>query len=264
MTSCDDLTLDGRRALVTGAGSGMGRATSLLLAARGAEVLTTDVNADTAAETAELCRAEGHSAHAARIDVADYAEVEREIGRLSHEHGPIDIGISCAGIGRLNPVAEIPDDELDAVFDISLGGTYIVTRTLLPGMRERGWGRLVGFSSLAAKTPLPALAHYSAAKAAIIGFTQAVALEAVPDVTVNCICPGQIETPMMLDDLEYARRTDPTTTLDDIRALFVQDIPVGRMGQPEEVAQMIAFLVSDRARFVTGQAINVSGGQEMG
>lgn len=242
----------------------MGRSTSILLAERGATVVATDVDADSAGETAELCRSAGGECGSARIDVSDDAEVQAAVARLEEQHGSIDIGVSCAGIGEFAAVADVAEADYDNVLAVSLGGTYSVTRALLPGMRERGWGRLIGFSSLLAKTPLPQLGPYSAAKAAIIGFTQAVALEVAPEVTVNCICPGMIDTPILRTDLEHARRTDPDATLDDVRRVLSADIPAGRMGQPEEIAQMIAFLVSDAAGFVTGQAINVSGGQEMG
>jgi NAD(P)-dependent dehydrogenase (short-subunit alcohol dehydrogenase family) len=260
----DDLSLEGRIALVTGAGSGMGRATSVLLAERGATVLATDLNAETAADTAEMAAAAGGTARAARIDVADYDEVQHELERLAGTVGPIDIAVCCAGIGSFNAIPDVPEEEIDSVLAVSLGGTYAVVRALLPGMRERRFGRLIGFSSLNAKTPPAGLAHYSAAKAALIGFTQAVALEVAPEVTVNCVAPGMIDTPIMLEDLEFARRTDPDATLEQVIATAALDVPAGRLGQPVEVAQMVAYLASDQAAFVTGQAFNVSGGQEMG
>lgn len=262
-----DLSLAGRRALVTGAGSGMGRATSVLLAVRGADVLATDVDPDTAAETAELCRGAGGKARAARLDVADHDAVVERIAASEAADGPLDVAVHCAGTVTFEVVADVAEAEIDSVLAVSLGGLHAVTRALLPGMRERGFGRLIAFSSLNAKTPPPELGHYSAAKAAMIGYVQAVALEVAPvapGVTVNCVCPGMIDTPIMLGDLEVALRTDPSATLEGVKAEAALNVPIGRLGESGEVAQMVAFLASDAASFVTGQAINVSGGQELG
>lgn len=139
-----------------------------------------------------------------------------------------------------------------------------MTRATLPAMRRAGWGRLIGFSSLNGKTPFVELAHYSAAKAAIIGFTQAVALEvAAAGVTVNCVCPGMVDTPLLDADLELMRRTDPAATMDDVRAALGAEAPLGRIAQPVEIARMVAFLASDAGGYITGQAVNVCGGMEL-
>ena len=253
-----------RVALVTGAGSGMGRATARHLAAHGATVLATDLDGAAAERTAVEARAAGGRIGAARIDVTDAREVVAGIAELTAVHGPVDIAVCCAGIGNFAPLCELEVADADAVLAVSLGGTVNVARAVLGGMRERGWGRLVAFSSLNAKTPPAGLAHYSAAKAALIGWAQAVALEVAPAVTVNCVCPGMVDTPIFLADLEHARRTDPDATLEGVKAQAAREVPAGRLGRPEEIAALVAYLVSDAAAFVTGQAINISGGQEMG
>lgn len=268
MTAVDDsalqIDLTGRRALVTGAGSGMGRSTSRVLAACGAEVIASDIDAETAAETARLCSAAGGQAVGLRLDVTDDDAVLAAVDRVASERGPIDIAVMCAGIGAFAPIEEVTEAELDGVMAVSLRGTYSVTRATLPPMRRNGWGRLVGFSSLNGKTPFAELAHYSAAKAAIIGFTQALGLEvAKTGVTVNCVCPGMVDTPLLDADLELMQRTDPAATMDDVRAALGADVPLGRIAQPVEIARMVAFLASDAGGYITAQAVNVCGGMEL-
>jgi NAD(P)-dependent dehydrogenase (short-subunit alcohol dehydrogenase family) len=268
LTAVDDtvprIDLAGRRALVTGAGSGMGRSTARVLAACGAEVVASDIRGETAAETAELCRSAGGQALDLRLDVTDDAAVLAAVEQVANDRGPIDIAVMCAGIGAFAPIEDVTEDELDGVMAVSLRGTYSVTRATLPAMRRNGCGRLVGFSSLNGKTPFAELAHYSAAKAAIIGFTQAVALEvADTGVTVNCVCPGMVDTPLLDADLELMRRTDPEATMDDVRAALGTDVPLGRIAQPVEIARMVAFLASDAGGYITAQAVNVCGGMEL-
>lgn len=241
----------------------MGRSTSRLMAACGADVLATDIDAEKAAETVDLVRAAGGSAHGAELDVTDDDAVLATVARLAAEHGLIDIAVSCAGIGAFAPVVDVSEHDLDSVVAVSLRGTYSVTRATLPPMLERGWGRLIGFSSVNGKTPFAELAHYSAAKAAIIGFTQAVALEAAPAVTVNCLCPGMVDTPMIEADLELMQRTNPSATLDDVRAELGAGAPLQRMAQPVDVARMVAYLASEAGGYITGQAVNVCGGLEL-
>ena len=268
MTAVDDtalrVDLGGRRALVTGAGSGMGRSTSRVLAACGADVVASDIDGEKAAETARMCRAAGGQAADLRLDVTDDDAVLAAVDRVAAERGPIDIAVMCAGIGAFAPIEDVTEAELDGVMAVSLRGTYSVTRATLPAMRRNGWGRLIGFSSLNGKTPFAELAHYSAAKAAIIGFTQAVGLEvAATGVTVNCVCPGMVDTPLLDADLELMQRTDPAATMDDVRVALGADVPLGRVAQPVEIARMVAFLASDAGGYITAQAVNVCGGMEL-
>lgn len=251
----------GHLALVTGGGSGMGRATCIELATRGATVVAADIDPTKADATAELCRAAGGSAFAAAFDVADDGAVGEAVARIAAEQGAIDIAVACAGTATLGPLVELSDADFDAVVGVSLGGTYSVTRAVLPGMLAAGWGRVIAISSLYGITPVPDVAHYCAAKAAIVGFTQAVALEAAPAVTVNCVCPGNTDTPMIDEDVEHAQREDPSVTAEEVKARFAADIPIGRLARPEEMAAAIAFLAGEEAGFITGTALNATGGE---
>lgn len=243
------MDLSGKVALVTGGGSGIGRATALVLARAGADVIVNDISPDkaegVAAEVADL----GRRGLPIVADVADPAAVDAMIGRALGALQKVDILVNNAGIGLEVPFHQMSKAEWDQMFAVHVGGTFNCTRGLVQQMIDRGWGRVISISSVAGLMGEGGLVHYSAAKAAILGFTKALARELAPrGITVNAVAPGLIDTPM-------ARSIRP-----EMWQKFVQNSPVGHEGKPDDIAHACAYLASEEASFVTGQVISPNGG----
>ena len=242
----------GRVAFLTGAGSGIGRATALVLAKGGADVVVTDINVAGAEETAQAVTTVGQQALALKMDVADLQAVEAAVTTADQEIGNVDILFSNAGIGTQAAFAEMTEAQWDEMFNIHLNGTYHCFRAVLPGMKEKGWGRLISTSSMGAFTGGVRLSHYCAAKAGIAGLTVAMASElARTGVTVNAVAPGVIDTPMVRQSAE--RWVENIT----------KSIPMRKLGQPEDIAHAVAYLASEEAGFMTGQILSPNGGLYM-
>jgi 3-oxoacyl-[acyl-carrier protein] reductase len=237
------VSLTGRTALVTGAAQGLGEAIARALHAREAEVVLADVNVDAAERAAASL---GGGARAASVDVRDRASIERVVD----EAGDVDILVNNAALTVSRSFWEIGQDEWDDVLAVNLRGVFFGCQLAGPRMRERGWGRIVNLASLAGQQGgAVAGAHYAASKAGIIVLTKIVAAELAPHgVTCNAIAPAAVRTPVM-DGI-------PADRLDAVRS----HIPVGRFGEPEEVAALAAFLVSDEAGYITGATYDVNGG----
>lgn len=246
--------LKGRVAIVTGAGSGMGRAVAVRLAAAGASVAVNDLVPEAAQATVDRLISDGGKAIAVAGDVSDSAAVAALIARTTDEYGDISILVNAAGILRRTAVFDMEEAEWDLVLNVNLKGTFLPSRAVLPSMRRSGWGRIVNFSSTAGKTASTlGGAHYTTSKHAVLGLTRHMALEeAAHGITVNAVCPGLIDTEMVRKEVD-----------DDRLRRYTDGFPIQRLGEPAEAAELVAFLASDRAAYITGQALDLSGGDLM-
>ena len=249
--------LHGKTALITGGGGGIGRATALALARQGARIASVDLDGDAAQETAKAIEANGGTSWASMLDVTDSAAVSAVIGEAECALGPIDRLVNIAGIYRLIDAENITDEDWRRMFSIHVDGTFFCCRAALPGMIARGSGAIVNTSSLHAIRGQAGAVHYSAAKGAIVGLTKALAREKAPSgIRVNAVAPGPIDTPLF-------RGAIPPGEADTLIAKRTSIIPMGRLGRVDEVAGVIAFLLSDAASYMTGQIVTIDGGEVM-
>ncbi|WP_112310519.1 SDR family NAD(P)-dependent oxidoreductase [Pseudogemmobacter bohemicus] len=244
---------NGRIALVTGASRGIGRAIALGLAARGFDLALNDIEAQGAAlkETADEARAMGRRVEELYADVSDKAQVQAMVADAVARLGTVHAVVNNAGILRASDVEHCPEDYWDSVMDVNAKGTFLVIQALLPVMKAQGYGRICNISSIGGKHGAPEQAHYSASKAAVMGFTRVLAQEVGPlGITANCICPG-----IILTDMGRVNLDDPA-----ISNAWKAKTAMARIGAPEDVAGPVAFFCSDDSAFVTGQTLNVDGG----
>ena len=242
---------DGRVALVTGGARGMGRAIIELLASRGAQVAVNDLDPEA---TAAAAHAIGNDSLAVAGDVADPNRVRAIVAQVADHYGRLDVLVNNAGIAYHRSIYEITDEEWSRVFAVNVQAVFTFIQSASKPMAANGYGRVVNFSSTAGKNvSTVAGAHYTASKAAVLGITRASALElAAHGITVNAVCPGMIDT-QMIKDAWPQERIDA----------YIPSIPLQRMGQPSEVAELVAFLASERAGYITGAAVDITGGELM-
>ena len=249
--------LDGRRAIVTGAGGGIGRAIALRLAGEGCDVGILDRDLAAAEDAAAAVRQLGRAASAAAGNVALRAEAEAGLAALVSALGGVDILVNNAGILRTAPFLETGDADWHDTFGVNLDGAYHCCQFVLPRMMAGRGGAVVNVSSWTGKKGLPNHAAYGASKFALIGLTQAVAAEmAEHGIRVNAVCPGIIVDTAMREEAERRNRAQG---LPDVETR-VRAVPLRRAGTPADVANLVAFLASDQSDYMTGQAVNVTGG----
>ena len=246
-------SLDNRCALITGAGSGMGRSHALLFAERGARVIVHDVDEAGVAETATGARARGATVATIVQDIHDTAKFRAAILAAEKEIGAIDILVNNAGVsGRNLPFEDIDEESFDRVFAVHVKGAFFATQTVIPGMKQRRYGRIINIASTFGVAGGARASHYGGAKAALLGFTKSWAREyAVHNITVNAVAPGFILTPM----------TQASNGAPDRLAQRITRIPIGRHGEPVDISYAVAWLASDEAGFVTGQVLSPNGGE---
>lgn len=243
------MRLDGRVALVTGAGRGLGAAMARRLAAEGAHTVVVDIDGEAAQRVADDLVAQGHDSLAVACDVTDRAQVAALMRRVQAHFGRLDILVNNAGITRDAAFLKMSDEQWRSVLDINLTSMFLCTQEAVPYMLERGAGRIVCIGSIAGNEGNFGQANYAASKAGVIGLVKSLSKELAPKgITINAVAPGFIDTEMT------ARIPDR------VKEKLLARIPQGRSGRPEEVAGVVAFLASDDAGYVNGQTLNVNGG----
>ena len=252
--------LNGKRAFVTGGAQGIGRAIAHALARSGVKVAIADIDGQAAQRTAKEI---GGSAVAVEIDVRERASVEHAFNEALKLLGGCDICIANAGVSTMSHALDLTDADWDFNFAVNARGIFLTNQIAARHFVTQGAGCIVNTASLAAKVGAPLLAHYSASKFAVLGWTQALARELAPrGIRVNAICPGFVKTGMQAREIEWEarlREVSPERVVDE----YVAQTPLGRLELPEDVADVVVFLCSDQARFMTGQGVNVTGGVYM-
>jgi acetoacetyl-CoA reductase len=244
--------LKGKVALVTGGTGGIGAAICLKLAESGAKIATNYRNEEKAKAWQAEAKAAGHDIAIYQVDVSDFDACQTLVDQVEKDLGPIDILVNNAGITKDGMFKKMSKEKWDMVMNINLDGLFNITKPLVEGMTDRGWGRIINISSINGQKGQMGQTNYAASKAGMHGFTMALAQEvARKGVTVNTVSPGYIATEMVMSVSE------------DVRNSIIAGIPVNRLGTPEEIAALVDFLASDEAGFATGADFSMNGGQHM-
>ncbi len=251
--------------VVTGAGGGIGEAIARRMAAEGAFVAVTDVDAQAAERVRDAIVQAGGRALALPLDVTQPQQAQGAIEQVAEQAGTIDVWVNNAGVSTMNRFTDLTLDDWDFNMNVNARGTFICSQAIARWFIAQGkGGRIINIASMAGKRgAAPFLAHYVASKFAVVGLTQAMAAELAPHgILVNAICPGYVRTAMQEREVQWEAELRGVSAEEVIR-LYVEDTPLGRLEEPDDVAKVAVFLASDDAAFMTGQAINVTGGAWM-
>ncbi len=247
------MSLEGRVALVTGAARGIGRAITEELAGRGADVILADRMLETAENTAaEVAQSTGRQTMAVEVDVASLESAKTMVEKALERFGKVDILVNNAGITRDDLIMRMGEEDFEAVINVNLKGAWNCSKAIIRPMMKQRYGRIVNISSVSGLAGQAGQTNYSASKAGLIGFTKALAREvASRQITVNAVAPGFVPTALTVDLPE------------ELKSYMLNITPLGRMGEPEEIAYAVAFFASDEAGYITGQVLSVDGGMMM-
>jgi 3-oxoacyl-[acyl-carrier protein] reductase len=258
-----DLALNGKVALITGASRGIGKSCALALAEEKCHIAICSRDKETLDKAAEELRGKGADVLAVQADVTKQADNSKFVSQAAEKFGRIDILVNNAGTGRLSDLMELPEEEFRYNMDLMLFGTVQCSKEVIPHMRKQGGGRIINISSIFGKQP-GGLVDYDAIKAAVIMFSKDLANYLAKDnILVNTICPGPIRTPLWEGPGGLGEQLGSVLNMsgpEAIKWFAEQNIPLGHHGDPEDIANLVAFLASGKAKFITGQAINVDGG----
>jgi 3-oxoacyl-[acyl-carrier protein] reductase len=243
---------DGRSIIVTGAGQGIGKAIATRFARDGGSVLVADVNGDQVRDVAAALTADGLHAVACSVNVTDAIQVRAMVDTAIREFGGVDVLVNNAGILRSTKIVAITPDEWDLVMAVNVKGVFLCSQAVHDSMVARGGGRIVHMASLAGRaTSTLGGAHYTTSKAAVLGLMRHMAREWARDgITSNAVSPGMVDTPMARGGTDDARMKE-----------IVAGIPLGRLAEPDEIANLVCFLASDEARYITGASVDIHGGE---
>lgn len=253
--------LKNKIALVTGGAQGIGQCVALKMAEYGAKVAILDYNESGAIATAETIKAAGGEAIGIRCDVSKRDACEEAVKKVVDAFGTIDIAANCAGINVACKMIDMTDDLWDRINNIDLKGTLYISQEAAKVMREHKYGHIVNIGSISGKIPEDMNGAYCVAKAGVLMMTKVMALElAEYNINVNAICPGPVNTNIMKEVFEQ-RGAISGMTPDEFRAFFLRDIPLGRMAEPDDIAELMCFLASDKASYITGVDYTIAGGK---
>lgn len=247
--------------LITGSGTGIGRAITLAFATAGATVVPTDLNPDAVQKIGrEVVALTGSEPASYVLDVTKADQIAETVDTIIQRYGRIDVLINNAGVSSMVKVVEMTEKDWDFNMDVNAKGPFLVSRAVLPYMIAARQGKIVNTASMASKIGAPLLAHYSASKFAVLGFTQALGKEVAEyGINVNAVCPGFVATSMQDREVVWEAQLRGMTP-EEVREEYIAQTPLGRLCQPEDVAKVVLFLASPAADFMTGQALNVTGG----
>jgi NAD(P)-dependent dehydrogenase (short-subunit alcohol dehydrogenase family) len=252
------MRFDGKVAVITGAAKGIGRATAEAFVREGAAVAAVDLDGDALQEVTKQIKDRGGKVLAVQADVSKRADAERAAQEVVRAFGGIDYLCNIAGIQTYGTIVETDEETWDLTLNVNLKSIYLLSKNCIPEIAKRGGGAVINISSVQGFASQTRVAAYAASKGAVIAITRTMALDHAPDnIRVNCVCPGSVDTPL----LRFAAQShDPSKDPSEVLAGWGQVHPLGRVGQPEEIAEVFMFLASDAASFMTGAAVVVDGG----